>query len=218
MAKLWNPRAYSARLALVYLLARAHPLSSQVTGTLPPAIRVQVLDSASGRPLQRTWSHQWRRGGDGRSIWVGSSRANTANGVLELNGVSGSYAQVLCARDDGLYGGHDLATLDSVQPAAAGGDTLLLRVNGAACDRRELRIEYATWIGHYRSGFEESHLRLCEDSVRKIWVEYTPGFWTGHSCLGPRGTTATTPRTLLGSVGRWLVPTLTGTSASLLTS
>ena len=187
MAKLSKRRTYSARLTLIYLLVLAGPLSSQVSGTLPPKLRVQVLDSATGRPLLRTWTYQWRRGPDGRSLWVGSSRADMRNGVLELDRVSGSYAQVLCARSDGLYGGHELTTIDSTQLAAADRDSLTLRINSADCDRREVRTEYATWTGHYRSGIEESRLRLCGDSVRKIWVEYMPGFWNRPHVLWPPG-------------------------------
>jgi hypothetical protein len=84
-----------------------------------------------------------------------------------------------------LYGGHDLTTIDSTQLGAANRDPLILRVNCADCDRRELRTEYATWTGHYRSGVEESSLRLCEDSVRKIWVEYVAGFWNRPQVLWP---------------------------------
>jgi hypothetical protein len=86
-----------------------------------------------------------------------------------------------------LYGGHDLTTIDSTQLGAANRDPLILRVNSADCDRRELRTEYATWTGHYRSGFEESSLRLCDDSVRKIWVEYVPGFWNRPQVHWPPG-------------------------------
>src|SRR5688572_26809300 len=175
MAKLQNLRAYPARPILV-CLALAHLLANQVPGQTAAKLHLQVVDSASGRPLLRTWGNQWRRERTGRPIWVRQSRAEMTSGIVELDGVSGSYAQVLCARSDGLYGGNDLGTLDSMQLEAAKGDTLILRVNGANCDRRELRSDYGTWTGHYRRGFEESGLRLCEDSVPEIWVEYAKGF------------------------------------------
>jgi hypothetical protein len=85
MAKLSNRSTYSGRLTLIYLLTLAGPLSSQVPGASPPKLRVQVLDSATGRPLLWTWTYQWRRD------------ATDASGYEERGTGGGPDIRVVCA-------------------------------------------------------------------------------------------------------------------------
>lgn len=166
---------------LMAYLALAHvpaAMRAQESAPVPRTVRVQVIDSTTGRPLLRTILWEVGRYRSGIPGLLRYALGDTTDGVLVLDSVTMPHLQVNCAMLQRPLQAHLIAELDSAQAAAASdGDTLRLRTDGAPCDRRELTREYGTWTGHYVPGFESSDFRICGDTTRKIWVEFVPGLW-----------------------------------------
>ena len=173
----------------------------------PRVIQVQVLDSTTGRPLLRTvmWELRWSK--DGHASVARPARADTTNGVLRLDSVVTPQVQIQCVSKRGRFKGHFIAELDTAQMArASGGDTLQLWIDGEPCDRRELVEEYGSWTGHYIPGFESSDFRICDDTARKIWAEFAPGFWDRPQEDWPEGGDQYYPRYFVRFRGRLVGP------------
>lgn len=183
-----------------------HGLTQEPQRT-PRVIQVQVMDSTTGRPLLRTimWELRWNK--DGHASTARAARADTTNGVLRLDSVVTPQVQIQCVPRRRRLEGHLIAELNSAQMArASGGDTLRLWTDGEPCDRRELVQEYGSWTGHYIPGFESSDFRICGDTARKIWVEFTPGFWNPPQDKWPEGGDPYYPRYFVHFRGRLVGP------------
>ena len=134
-----------------------------------PGLRLAltVLDSATGAPIRRA------------SAYV---ELPTSGGVVIDGATADNLGRIVFDRVRSwpvLIGcepatwSTTIAVLDSAAVMRAARGPLVVRANGTGCDQRPRVRSHGTWTGAYRWGFEHSDLRLCGDTTRRIWVNWS---------------------------------------------
>jgi hypothetical protein len=199
-----SPLLYSL---IVLALIRTSPLPGQTASSRGDTLHLRITVAQTGRPLLRTWLNHWGRRVAGNVRYLGQPRGDMTGAVLTLVRSSGSHVEIFCERADGLYGGRQVAQLDSIQLAKlAVVDTTSIPVDAEGCDQRELAEKDGEWLGYYSAGFELSSFQWCGDTGRRIWVEYSPHAQARSTIVWPDSRLDTLPQYFVGFRGRLLGP------------
>lgn len=185
-----SPLLYSL---IVLALVRTSPLPGQSASSRGDTLHLRITVAQTGRPLLRTWLNHWGRRVAGNVRYLGQPRGDMTGAVLTLVRSGGSHVQIFCERADGLYGGRQVAQLDSIQLAKlAVADTTSIPVDGEGCGQRELA--------------EKDGDQWCGDTARRIWVEYSSGAQARSTIVWPDSRIDTLPQYFVGFRGRLLGP------------